>query len=510
MEEELAGLLTHAAFDLLGIEGCFEEHPYHRAVTDHLSAYPDDAGLASDAWPQSDDPLLSDYGDTRQMHGYAYSNQSPVNYSDPDGLHAEWGPDGLIGDSSEENASTREHQIEVQQTAIRNTRARSQGPATTITSSSVTGSRPGARIIVEPTEVIVPQVGGFFKGAGEYLRDTVTGNWDMVSGAFSTVNSCRQGLWNPAAATDCQGAMETGMLSLLAMQSADQRMGEAMVAPVVDSWSDGDYGEASGYAFMMVIEAIAGTKGLGNTSRGARTAARACSFDGETEVVMANRSVKPIAEVEVGDEVLATDPETGEQAAREVLHVFVHEDTLLDLDVDGKTLTTTADHPFWSVDDEEFIRADQLNPGDNVLSADARALTVEGLQVETARQDTAYNLEVADIHTYHVGEQEILVHNICRDRLQNAGLSDAVIDEVERTATRASQGKERAPGHDGKRFHNRFGDLPQQPDGYYREWTVAPEGAKRGKHRLIIGGDKSNPDVMYYWDHESGYIEIGP
>ena len=37
----------------------------------------------------------------------------------------------------------------------------------------------------------------------------------------------------------------------------------------------------------------------------------ACSFSGETRVLMADGTTKPISEVEVGDEVLAYDPETG-------------------------------------------------------------------------------------------------------------------------------------------------------------------------------------------------------
>ncbi len=48
-----------------------------------------------------------------------------------------------------------------------------------------------------------------------------------------------------------------------------------------------------------------------------RAAANACglrSFSGDTLVLMADGSKKPIDEVEVGDWVVATDPETGEQA----------------------------------------------------------------------------------------------------------------------------------------------------------------------------------------------------
>jgi hypothetical protein len=40
-------------------------------------------------------------------------------------------------------------------------------------------------------------------------------------------------------------------------------------------------------------------------------------------------------------------------------------------------------------------------------------LTVSGLKPDTARQGAAYNLSIQGIHTYHVGDNEILVHNMC-------------------------------------------------------------------------------------------------
>lgn len=55
---------------------------------------------------------------------------------------------------------------------------------------------------------------------------------------------------------------------------------------------------------------------------GVKTGARACragpnSFSGDTAVLMADGSSKPIAKVKVGDKVLATDPETGRAAGRD-------------------------------------------------------------------------------------------------------------------------------------------------------------------------------------------------
>lgn len=93
--------------------------------------------------------------------------------------------------------------------------------------------------------------------------------------------------------------------------------------------------------------------------------------------------------------------------------MWVHDDTVMDLVVDGEVIATTEDHPFWSVTDQRFERADQLDPGESVLSADGQALTVTGLTHGSERQTSAYNLTVEGIHTYHVGLSEALVHNDC-------------------------------------------------------------------------------------------------
>ena len=142
---------------------------------------------------------------------------------------------------------------------------------------------------------------------------------------------------------------------------------------------------------------------------------RQASTAGETEVLMADGTTKPISHIEVGDWVLADDPETGERGSREVTHLWVHEDIIVDLEIDGHDLATTEDHPLGKHTDGEWQRADALGSGDLVVTADGATLTVEGIDWQSARTTTAYNLTVDDIHTYfvEVGGDEILVHNTC-------------------------------------------------------------------------------------------------
>ncbi len=140
-----------------------------------------------------------------------------------------------------------------------------------------------------------------------------------------------------------------------------------------------------------------------------------CSFSAETRVLMADDTTKPISEVLVGDAVLAYDPETGERGPRKVTHLWVHHDTLLDLEVDESSVTTTEDHPFWNVTDQAWQPAAELDTGDLVLTAGGGTASVDSLDWSTRFAGTAYNLTVDGIHTYYVavGDDEVLVHNQC-------------------------------------------------------------------------------------------------
>lgn len=159
----------------------------------------------------------------------------------------------------------------------------------------------------------------------------------------------------------------------------------------------------------------------------------ACSFSAETGVLMADGTRKPISAIEVGDWVLAEDPETGERGARQVTHLWVHEDTIVSLEIDGHDVATTVDHPFWNATDSEWQRADALDTGDLLLAADGHLVGVGDIDFGSARTTTAYNLTIDDIHTYFVaaGDEEVLVHNTCPNpgnlkKLTTPQIEDAV------------------------------------------------------------------------------------
>jgi Pretoxin HINT domain len=107
---------------------------------------------------------------------------------------------------------------------------------------------------------------------------------------------------------------------------------------------------------------------------------------------------KSIEEIEVGDWVVADDPNTvGEIEYKQVLDTFVrHTDKLVDLSIDGEVISTTEEHPFWTPD-KGWVEAKDLVVGSLVQTEDGRVIDVD--RVETKAGDfTVYNFK----HLWHL------------------------------------------------------------------------------------------------------------
>lgn len=89
-----------------------------------------------------------------------------------------------------------------------------------------------------------------------------------------------------------------------------------------------------------------------------------------------------------------------------------------------------------------------------------------------------------------------------------AGLSTEEAAGISDTLAAIESGEPLPYDQDGSTFQNREGLLPDQPDGYYREYTVETPGSDdRGARRLVIG---EAGDTWYTNDHYSSFIEIEP
>lgn len=159
------------------------------------------------------------------------------------------------------------------------------------------------------------------------------------------------------------------------------------------------------------------------------------SFESGTLVLMADGSRKPIEDVDPGDTVVATDPETGKtepkpvlgsiavSGNKELVRATIADGELVGMEGHAATvggmvrtlsaaITATENHPIWSVGDHQWIEAGDLQPGDQVRTrGDVKAFVVSVNRYDDTL--TVYNLAVADIHTYYVmaGNVPILVHN---------------------------------------------------------------------------------------------------
>ncbi|GAA3535331.1 hypothetical protein GCM10022419_013630 [Nonomuraea rosea] len=150
------------------------------------------------------------------------------------------------------------------------------------------------------------------------------------------------------------------------------------------------------------------------------------SFTPGTEVLMADGTTKPIDEVEIGDQVLATDPETGRTESKPVTALIVGEGeknlVKISVDVDGARgdetapITATDEHPFWVEDLKRWVNAEDLESGMRLRTSAGTYVQVDGISEWTAQQ-RVHNLTIGGLHTYYVvsGDVPVLTHNsTCR------------------------------------------------------------------------------------------------
>ncbi|MFC0623016.1 polymorphic toxin-type HINT domain-containing protein [Kribbella deserti] len=340
----------------------------------HLGAREYDSKLGRFISP---DPLI-DVDEPQAMNAYAYGNNNPNTFSDPSGLM--WNNDPEFESNSHGGTSDPTHPNFGKKAASRPPRlryivAKSIGLSWNANDSEI--ARKSSQLGVRHELIVVNEIirANFQRPPGWVITaGKVAGEVTPFNDAYNCVNNfgfktCGLGVFylNPAAKGVKWGA----------------KYGDDVL-----KWAD---------------DAVDGGKQAG----------KKCSFSGETEVLMADGTTKPLSQIKMGDQVKATDPETGESGGRAVLEVFVHEDTVFDLRIESGTLVTTEDHPFWNATDGAFQRADQLDPGDNLLSSDGNNVRVRAAITSAPRDTTAYNLNVDDIHTYYVlaGQTPVLVHN---------------------------------------------------------------------------------------------------
>lgn len=238
-------------------------------------------------------------------------------------------------------------------------------------------------------------------------------------------------------------------------------------------------------------------KGLSTTSSRSVVATEAeagvldgavCSFDPDTQVLMADGTTKAIKDVAIGDFVEAAEPSTGQdQGGRSVTALHRHkDDDLIDITVTGRDgqlhiIHTTARHPFWEDISKRWIAAGALVAGEELRTVDGRDVVISDVRAR-AGQSEMLNLTVAGLHTFYVrvGAEAILVHNTCGNPLDGTTYSQKVLDQ-------ASSGD----------FHS----FPESVDGFAEPGHVTTEIAGDGlpyTHVRIPGGYNAFEGDFHY------------
>ncbi|MEU0204784.1 polymorphic toxin-type HINT domain-containing protein [Streptomyces canus] len=351
------------------------------------------------------DPV-ADLKDPQQINGYSYSNNNPVTFADPDGKFF----DSLIGLIM---AVVTLVVAVVNYVSSKSSGSYGSGGMSTMGSANYASSSGGGSScplvqrnygLCDNKEPADPRAEGSFKdflaGAGHNLLS----GWEAMA---ELTPSC----WfqDCGAPTDMYDEFVEGKGVDKDSQAYDSGDDAAEVA----GWLN-----VGGLARSLMKKLV--KKGEKKAAKEAEAPSPSCTkcFLAGTDVEMADGSTRDIEDIEVGDKVLATDPETGESGPRKVTRLIItdgdkHFNELSIATEDGiEHLTATYEHPFWSPSEQAWIKAGDLSAGMALLTDEGDTVVVTGNRAYTDHVRT-YNLTVDDLHTYYVlaGETPVLVHN---------------------------------------------------------------------------------------------------
>ncbi|MFI5548036.1 polymorphic toxin-type HINT domain-containing protein [Streptomyces sp. NPDC051815] len=389
----------------------------------------------------SPDPII-DPGDPQQWNAYAYSNNDPINKSDATGLKV------FCDNSSPCSYNTNTGKIS------------DAGASESANGSGSSGSSPTSKALSEANgelnkakkrrdalkhaviDLVMDLIGYndardcFTKGDVMACINTALNAvpWGKIAKAikigiqafkiykelnkaYSAVDAAEAKVSQAMSAfTKAKKAEdEASAAAAQARKSADEKASTGSADDGAGTQSKADRGDTD-----------AESTGGGTDARSGESGAPACtkqnSFPAGARVQMADGTSKAIEDIEVGDKVLATDPQTGETAPKTVTATIITPDdkefTGLTLTDDANprgppaTLTSTSHHPHWSETRRQWLDAGEFTPGEQLRKPDGSTLTVQSTRTYPLAV-TTHNLTVDDFHTYYVlaGTAPVLVHN---------------------------------------------------------------------------------------------------
>ncbi len=399
----------------------------------------------------------------RNLNGYIYCDDDPVNKTDDDGEIPAWLVTGTIGSITRGLSGIVESYV----SQIGNGKSFAEKTKAALAhgaGEAIKGFASGATLLTSrtPLGVTVNAAAGALGDAVEQYIATGTVDLKQTIKSGAT-NAVREAIYGGGCLKNLGNAMLKGGVAKATENALDYAIDAATYGishakeeayrPVsYDSYYNPAYGCVSsdsfnvgfgstesrgygsgsdnpyslkGFAAYTLKGALEGAGesaafyGLGKLFESAKSVV-ACFTAGT--YVLTSEGLVGIETIKEGDEVYACNVETGETGLKKVKQTYVHEVTeLVHVTIDGEQIDTTREHPFY-VEGEGFLPAGELRKGGVVKSFDNTNGIVEAVEIESLITPVkVYNFEVEDWHTYFVGENEMLVHNKCGENVPQRG-----------------------------------------------------------------------------------------
>ena len=386
---------------------------------------------------------IIDQGDSEQMHGYSYASNNPTTYSDPTGLMRDdggGGGGGGSGTTTTTDAGDGEIVLPPDLQAMLDDARRVQRMSL-------------LDIILEAGGEILKEILGINDILGCFQRGDIVACISVVASiipwakifklpkivkaierAWSAVNAFWEKLkWAKRIVAQID---EFYQLARKAASEAAERVAQAARKAKAEAEAAAKAAKAKAESEAKQAAAKAAKERAEKEAKDAAKDTCKHSFAAGTRVLLADGSTKPIDQVEPGDTVVATDPETGQTTERVVTTQHINQDwdlttvTLVDEEGTVTTLETTWHHPFWDATAGKWVDASELETGHKLQLAPSQAAegTVMVAKVDS-RVGTSqmFDLTVDTVHTYYVivDDSAVLVHNCGKIELNDPGWTAA-------------------------------------------------------------------------------------
>jgi hypothetical protein len=205
--------------------------------------------------------------------------------------------------------------------------------------------------------------------------------------------------------------------------------------------------------------------------------------------ILTPNGAKMIEAFKVGDQILSRPEDQPDAPVRTsvVEALFELSAPILQLGIGGRTIETTAEHPFY-VAGKGWLRVEKLASGDLLVGHNDQLTPADSI-TRTDRHKTVYNVRVAEDHTYFVGNDDwgfsVWVHNAYSIR-QAADGTWEVLDDLGNVVRHQSLERALPGGHVWSRHAHEWFGLANRLDHpsarQVEEWVNLIERVGRSKN----------------------------